>query len=50
MNTLRVRALLDVILASEAAALPGGALQDYPSDQLAEELAEICVRLMSATA
>jgi AcrR family transcriptional regulator len=49
VNTLRVRALLDVILASEAAALPGGALHDYPADQLAEELAEICVRLMSAT-
>jgi AcrR family transcriptional regulator len=48
VNTLRVRALLDVILASEAAALPGGALESYPSAELAAELAEICVRLISA--
>ena len=47
VNTLRIRALLDTILAAEAAALPGGALADYPSDELAHEVAEVCVRLMS---
>lgn len=48
VNTLRIRALLDIILAAEAEVLPGGALFGYPSDVLAEELAEICVRLMAS--
>ena len=48
VNTLRIRALLDIILAAEAAALPGGALAGYSSNELADELAEVCVRLISA--
>jgi AcrR family transcriptional regulator len=48
VNTLRIRALLDIILAAEAAALPGGALADYSAGDLSDELAEVCVRLMSA--
>lgn len=47
VNTLRIRALLDIILAAEAATLPGGALVGYSSSELADELAEVCVRLMS---
>jgi len=47
VNTLRIRALLDIILAAEAATLPGGALAGYSSDELADDLAEVCVRLMS---
>jgi AcrR family transcriptional regulator len=47
VNTLRIRALLDIILAAEAATLPGGALADYSSQELADELAEVCVRLMT---
>jgi AcrR family transcriptional regulator len=50
LNTLRVRLLLDIILASEAAALPGGTLSAYPSSAVADELAEVCVRLMSESA
>lgn len=48
VNTLRIRALLDIILAAEAATLPGGALAGYPASELSDELAEVCVRLMSA--
>ena len=47
VNTLRIRALLDIILAVEAAALPGGALADHSSSALSDELAEVCVRLMA---
>jgi AcrR family transcriptional regulator len=47
VNTLRIRALLDIILAAEAAALPGGALAGYASNDLADELAEVCVRLIA---
>lgn len=47
VNTLRVKALLDIILAGEAAALPGGVLEKYPSTALSEELAEICVRIIA---
>lgn len=47
VNTLRIRALLDIILAAEAATLPGGALVGHSSEQLVDELAEVCVRLMS---
>ena len=47
INTLRIRALLDTILAVEAAALPGGPLAGYDSSELVDELAEVCVRLMS---
>jgi len=46
-DTFRIRALLDIILAAEAATLPGGALADCPSEELVTELAEICVRLMT---
>jgi len=48
VNTLRIRALLDIILAAEAATLPGGALVGHSSSELADELAEVCVRLMRA--
>lgn len=47
VNTLRIRALLDIILSAEAATLPGGALTGYSSRELVDELAEVCVRLMS---
>lgn len=47
VDTLRISALLDIILAAEAAALPGGVLADSASDALADELAEICVRLLA---
>ncbi len=47
VNTLKIRALLDVILSVEAAALPGGPLDGYASDDLANELADVCVRLMA---
>jgi AcrR family transcriptional regulator len=47
INILRTRALLDIILAAEAAALPGGALADHKSSALADELAEVCVRLIA---
>ena len=48
INTLRIRMLLDIILAAEAATLPGGALTGYASSELADELSEVCVRIMSA--
>lgn len=47
VNTLRIRVLLDIILTAEVATLPGGALVGYSSGELADELAEVCVRLMS---
>jgi AcrR family transcriptional regulator len=47
-NTLRTRAMIDIILATEAASLPGGMLAGYSSDELSEELAEACVRLMTS--
>jgi AcrR family transcriptional regulator len=49
VNTLRVRALLDTILACEAAALPDGVLGGYSSDELVDELAEVCVRLLAGS-
>ena len=49
VNTLRIRALLDVILASEAAALPGDVLERHSSTSLSDELAEVCVRLVAVT-
>lgn len=36
-----------MILASESAALPGGALYGFASKQLAEELSEVCVRIVT---
>ncbi|PXY33692.1 hypothetical protein BAY59_09915 [Prauserella coralliicola] len=47
-DTLRIRALLDIILAAEAAVLPGGALTGYPLPELSDELADVCVRLVAA--
>ncbi len=47
LDTLRIRAMLDIILAAEAAVLPGGALTDYPLPELSDELAEVCVRLIA---
>ncbi len=48
VNTLRIRVLLDIILAAEAAMLADGVLASYSSAELADELADACVRLMSA--
>lgn len=48
LDTLRIRALLDVILAAEAAVLPDGALTEYPLPELSDELADVCVRLVAA--
>ncbi len=47
VNTLRIRTLLETILAAESAALPGGVLAHHSEDALSDELAEICVRLMT---
>lgn len=47
LNTLKVRALMDIILSTEVATLPGGALEGYGSSELGDELAEVCVRLMA---
>ncbi|MXP20004.1 TetR family transcriptional regulator [Gordonia sp. HNM0687] len=47
VSTLKIRALLDVILSAEASTLPGGPLAGHDSEELAMELAEVCVRLMN---
>ncbi len=49
VNTLRIRVMLDTILATEAAVLPGGALAGYRPNLLADELAEVCVRVIAGS-
>lgn len=48
LDSLRIRALMDIILSTEAATLPGGALEGYGSGELGDELADVCVRLMAS--
>jgi AcrR family transcriptional regulator len=47
VNTLRIRVLLDTLLATEAAGLPGGALASYRPNLLADELTAVCVRIIA---
>ena len=47
VNTLRMRVLLEVILAAQSAGLPGGPLSSIGKAVVARELENVCVRLVS---
>lgn len=45
-DSLAIGALIDVILACEAEALPGGFLAGLPEESLPDAVADVCVRLL----